>query len=76
MSEWSTSELRPFGLVVDGHRQDLEVRAIPTQSINEWARNHRVVVLRGFAPLSGEALPDFCRCLGELLEWDFGLVNE
>jgi alpha-ketoglutarate-dependent taurine dioxygenase len=76
MSEWSTSELKPFGLVVEGRRQDVELRAIPIPLINDWARNHRVVVLRGFAPLSGEALPGFCRCLGELLEWDFGLVNE
>ena len=44
--------------------------------LKEWVDAHRVVVLRGFAPLAGPALPEFCQSLGELLEWEFGAVND
>jgi alpha-ketoglutarate-dependent taurine dioxygenase len=33
------------------------------------------MILRGFASLPGDEFPDFCRQIGELQEWDFGVVN-
>lgn len=49
---------------------------IPTSHLKQWIDEHRLVVCKGFAPLDGAALPDFCRSLGELLEWEFGAVND
>jgi alpha-ketoglutarate-dependent taurine dioxygenase len=38
---------------------------------------HRLVVLRGFPPPADEdAMLRLCGALGELLEWEFGAVNE
>ncbi|HEX8686465.1 MAG TPA: TauD/TfdA family dioxygenase, partial [Pyrinomonadaceae bacterium] len=51
-------------------------REIPARLFEEWVGRGGVVVARGFAPLEGEALPAFGRRFGEVLEWDFGEVNE
>lgn len=53
-----------------------DLSVVPTPLLKQWIDEHRFVVLKGFAPLDGVALPDFCRSLGELLEWEFGAVNE
>ena len=44
--------------------------------LKQWIDEHRFVVLKGFAPLTGPELTDFCRKLGEILEWEFGAVND
>ncbi len=53
-----------------------DLSVVPTPLLKQWIDEHRFVVLKGFAPLNGVALPDFCRSLGELLEWEFGAVND
>lgn len=67
--------LTPFGLVVtldDGTRwADLDVA-----SLRAWIDAHRVVVLRGLAPLAPEALAAASRALGPLQPWPFGAVHE
>jgi alpha-ketoglutarate-dependent taurine dioxygenase len=73
---WTLQRLSPFGLEVSSASANASLRGLPTAAIKEWVEQHRVVVLRGFAPLTGSHLPEFCRGLGELLEWDFGAVNE
>jgi len=72
-ASWTMEQLSPFGLMVRSmsHGADLEV--IPTSLLQQWIDEHRFVVLKGFAP---PPLPDFCRRLGELLEWEFGAVND
>ena len=52
------------------------VSTIPTSYLKDQIENHRVVVLRGFAPLVGNAFPAFCKEFGSILEWDFGVVND
>lgn len=49
---------------------------IPSSVLKSWIDEYRFVVLKGFAPLEGAALPKFCETLGELLEWEFGAVND
>ena len=53
-----------------------DLSVVPTPLLKQWIDEHRFVVLKGFTPLDGVALPDFCRSLGELLEWEFGAVNQ
>jgi L-tyrosine isonitrile desaturase/decarboxylase len=68
--------LKPFGIVINSEQHGADVDAVPVSALKRWVEEHRVVVLRGFAPLLGQALPEFCRKLGEPLEWEFGTVNE
>lgn len=70
----NSEHLSPFGLLVRSELTDLF--DLPTQQLKDWIAKHRFVVLRGFAPLLGAQLPEFGRRFGELLEWDFGTVNE
>lgn len=69
-------QLQPFGLVVRPVSPGTNLLELPTSLLQQWIDEHRFVVLKGFAPLNGAALPDFCRGLGELLEWEFGAVND
>lgn len=66
--------LWPFGLTVRAVEPGAGVKLVASR-LKAWVDEHRFVVLKGFAPLNGPALPDFCRSLGELLEWEFGAVN-
>ena len=72
---WTIEQLIPFGLRVGSTIQGTELRVIPTSLLKEWIDEHRVVNLRGFASLEGDALPEFCQSLGEILNWNFGAVN-
>lgn len=68
--------LKPFGIVIKSRQQAAGIEAVSIPLLKTLIDEHRVVVLRGFAPLAGNALPEFCRRLGEPLEWEFGTVNE
>jgi alpha-ketoglutarate-dependent taurine dioxygenase len=68
--------LKPFGLVVTTEPRGSDLRSIPTADLQQWVSTDRVVVLRNFAALTGSSFPEFCQQLGEILEWDFGAVND
>ena len=76
MSDCTLEQLKPFGLVVESQQQGTDLQAIPVTVLKRWVDEHRVVVLRSFAALAGTELPAFCLSLGEILEWDFGSVND
>ena len=75
-STWTLEEAEPFGLVVKSEHQGADLSAICISDLKAWVDEHRVVILRRFAPLEGPALPEFCQSLGELLKWEFGAVND
>jgi alpha-ketoglutarate-dependent taurine dioxygenase len=75
-TSWTLERAEPFGLIVKSDRRGADLRAVGVARLKGWIDEHRVVVLRGFAPLEGTELPAFCEELGELLEWDFGAVND
>jgi len=68
--------LSPFGMVVTACPGDACLETIPTEQLRAWVDEHRVLVLRGFAPPLGDALPEFAGRLGEILGWEFGAINE
>jgi L-tyrosine isonitrile desaturase/decarboxylase len=72
---WTNEQLDPFGVVVHSD-SDQNVSAVPISYLKDQIENHRVVILRGFAPLAGDSFPEFCKELGTILEWDFGAVND
>lgn len=68
--------LAPFGLLVEAAAPDTPLAVLAPGQLTSWTDAHRLVLLRGFAPLPGDELPHFCTHLGELLDWSFGTVNE
>jgi alpha-ketoglutarate-dependent taurine dioxygenase len=76
MTDWTLEHPKPFGLVVESQQQGTDLHAIPVTVLKRWVDDHRVVILRRFAALAGAELPEFCLSLGEILEWDFGTVND
>jgi L-tyrosine isonitrile desaturase/decarboxylase len=73
---WSNEQLNPFGVVVHSDHPGQNVSAIDTAYLKDQIEDHRVVIMRGFAPLGGDAFPEFCKQFGSILEWDFGAVND
>jgi alpha-ketoglutarate-dependent taurine dioxygenase len=76
MTDWTLEQLKPFGLVVESQLQGADLQAIPVAVLKRWVDDHRVVILRGFAALAGAEFPEFCSGMGQILEWDFGTVND
>jgi alpha-ketoglutarate-dependent taurine dioxygenase len=72
----SMTALAPFGLLVRPPESPGagDLTRLPPTTLARWAGQHRVLVLRGFDPLSAETLAAYCRRWGDLLEWDFGEV--
>lgn len=68
-------QLLPFGLVIRSDSPIADLTDIETLHLKKKLDEHRVLVLRGFAPLSGNAFPEYCQKFGEILEWEFGSVN-
>jgi alpha-ketoglutarate-dependent taurine dioxygenase len=65
----------PLGVILSALEPGRDVRELALDSLKELIEEHRVMILRGFASLAGDDFPDFCGRLGELQEWDFGVVN-
>lgn len=77
MPELTLEPLEPFGLVVrSASDESQQFGDVSVSFIEESVAGHGVVVARGFAPLEGELLPEFGERFGEVLEWDFGQVND
>jgi len=71
------STLSPFGLELRAPVAGAPLGSVLNPAtLDRELRAHRVLVLRGFAPLEGDALVDFCKSFGELQDFDFGKVND
>ena len=72
-----TAPLAPFGLLIRATRPT-PLTALAPAVLEALARQHRIVVLRGFAETPREDFLAYCRAIpgGGLLEWDFGPVME
>ncbi len=72
---WFLVPITPFGLEVrplaGGDR-----RLPGSADLKAWLAAHRVVLLRGFPPPDDAGFLAFGQTLGEILEWQFGAVNE
>jgi alpha-ketoglutarate-dependent taurine dioxygenase len=71
-----TAPLPPFGIEATAP-PGTPLADLPAARLKELVAEHRLVVLRGFVvPPDDAGMLAFCRTLGELLEWEFGTVNE
>ena len=69
--------LAPFGALLRAARP-LSVTTLAPAMLEALAREHKLVLLRGFAPIERDDFLAYCRTIpgGGLLEWDFGPVME
>jgi alpha-ketoglutarate-dependent taurine dioxygenase len=72
----TTEQLSPFGLVINAETPGASLTDIEPSVLRNKLEEHRVVVLREFAPLVANAFPAYCQKFGEILEWEFGSVNQ
>jgi alpha-ketoglutarate-dependent taurine dioxygenase len=69
--------LQPFGLLVMARARGHSLQSLPPTWFEDRIREHRLLLLRGFAPfLDAERLSDYCATWGELMQWPFGTVLE
>lgn len=73
---WRFEQLSPFGVVVTAAAPQADLSNVSAAFVEKLIDKHRVLTFRGFAPLAGDAFPRFCEPFGEVLEWDFGAVND
>ena len=66
----------PFGVEIVAESQQNLLAALPADLLRAETAEHRIAVLRGFAPPDDDEMLTFCRQLGDILEWEFGAVNE
>ena len=72
-----TEPIEPFGLRVSCRDQPQPIGQLPVESLKQLLRQHRLLLLSGFAPIDDKAsFRACCEPLGPLLEWDFGVVFE
>lgn len=76
MGNWTFKQLAPFGIILQAMKEGMGINSIPVRELLDLIGKKRVVAIRGFTPLEGKAFPEFCKGFGEILEWDFGAVNE
>jgi alpha-ketoglutarate-dependent taurine dioxygenase len=69
-------ELSPFGAVLAAKSPGAPLSSLDGPRLARHIQERRVLILRGFAPPSGDALPAFAGAFGEILDWDFGAINE
>jgi alpha-ketoglutarate-dependent taurine dioxygenase len=72
----NTRSLSPFGLEVTATTPGDPLAGLSVPAVRSWVAEHRLLVLRGFADPADDEMLAFCRGLGEVLEWEFGSVNE
>lgn len=81
MIRYKISDVKPFGVMVRPLEDDTNVGQLPLPTIRDLAREHHLVVLRGFRTFTGDpagsvAFADYCATWGEISVWPFGKVLE
>jgi alpha-ketoglutarate-dependent taurine dioxygenase len=66
--------IEPFGLLVEASRLGEDLRAICGPALRAAAERRGLVLLRGFAPLSGEELVACAAAMGRVYTWEFGAL--
>lgn len=71
------SKLNPFGILLSPEKPNLRINDLPPGKLRDLAREHQLVVVRGFKTIStADSLVDYCETLGEVSIWPFGKVLE
>jgi alpha-ketoglutarate-dependent taurine dioxygenase len=68
------AELCPFGLEIVARAPGEDLSRLPGPRLRAMAEDHGLLLLRGFAPLSRDALVAYAATMGEIYTWDTGAV--
>lgn len=66
--------LIPFGLQIESDHASAPLASLDVAELREQVLQHRVLVLRGFAPLDRSAFEEYAHNWGEILMWKFGAI--
>ncbi|MGH4025157.1 MAG: TauD/TfdA dioxygenase family protein [Pseudonocardiaceae bacterium] len=76
-SEFDMETMSPFGVMIRPGMEGTDTTEVPVPVARELAREHHLLVLRGFEPFPGaEELARYAASWGQLLTWPFGAVLE
>jgi alpha-ketoglutarate-dependent taurine dioxygenase len=71
------TRIKPFGLLLEPHRPNDDIRDLDVISLRELLWRERLIVLRGFRMFTGaEDFSEYCERWGEISVWPFGKVLE
>lgn len=73
---WQFERRAPFGMVITPGKPGVDLSTFSAGFVERLIGLHRVLIFRGFPALAGDAFTRFCEHFGEILEWEFGAVNE
>ncbi|MGQ0505023.1 MAG: TauD/TfdA dioxygenase family protein [Myxococcaceae bacterium] len=77
MPSYELTQIDPFGVLLRPKLEKVDVRDAPIDRLRDLARQHRLLVLRGFAGFdSAEDFAGYCGRWGHVAEWPFGKVLE
>lgn len=72
---YKNTPMQPFGLLVEANGES-SLDDLAPSAVAEMVARHKALVLRGFAPMTQEALIEYANGFGPLLRWEFGeLLN-
>ena len=75
--QFTVDAIEPFGVRISPREAGEELAAVPVDVARELAREHRLLLLRGFrSPETKEDLAGYAATWGELYIWPFGAVLE
>ncbi|KUJ67151.1 pyoverdine biosynthesis protein PvcB [Streptomyces albus subsp. albus] len=73
----TVDELTPFGIRVTASHATADISELPVAELRELAREHHLLLLRGFAGISDAAeLTEYSQRWGAISMWPFGAVLE
>lgn len=74
-SQFDVEAMSPYGVMIRPRRASADVTEVPVPIARELAREHHLLVLRGFNPFPGpEELAFYAASWGQVLSWSFGAV--
>jgi alpha-ketoglutarate-dependent taurine dioxygenase/1,4-dihydroxy-2-naphthoate octaprenyltransferase len=76
MPTYSLEPQLPFGLLVRANLPGQTIENFSAAQLEEWVREHRILIFRGFELFSKPAFALYAQQLGEPLQWPFGAINE
>ncbi|MGS4344467.1 TauD/TfdA family dioxygenase [Myroides odoratus] len=68
--------LHPFGICIRHQAGANSIEQFPTEQLNEWIIQHKLVVFKGYQTLPKQDLALFAQRLGKPLQWVFGAIND
>ncbi|MGH3593669.1 MAG: hypothetical protein ACRDRF_21895, partial [Pseudonocardiaceae bacterium] len=76
-SQFDVEVMSPYGVMIRSGAESTDTAKLPVSVARELAREHHLLVLRGFDPFSGPAeLASYAASWGQVLSWSFGAVLE